>query len=61
MGGELELNDKEGIFVNCSCTGPWKETENQEQLVQDSGSYLQKSVKYLYLRMLYVDSHQCRK
>lgn len=40
MGGELELKGKEGILVNCTSTGHWKETENQEQLVQDSGCYL---------------------
>lgn len=40
IGGELELNGIEGILANCSSTGLWKETENQEQLVRDSGSYL---------------------
>lgn len=38
MGGELEF--KEGALVNCTTTGHWKEAENQEQLLQDSGSYL---------------------
>lgn len=27
MDGELELNNKEGVLVNCTSTGPWKETE----------------------------------
>lgn len=53
MGGELELNNKEGILVNCTSTGPWKETENQEQLLQDSDSYLQKSVKFVPENPLY--------
>lgn len=40
MGGDLELKGKEGILANCTSTEHWKEIENQEQLVQDSGSSL---------------------